>query len=70
MTVASTAMNADRWSAGISLMQSGSPGGWRNLMAANDLVRDNQEALTACSETAAKAKKEQRCTVTVAAPQQ
>lgn len=69
MAVASTAMNADRWNAGVSLMQSGSPGGWRSLMAANDLVRANQEALTACAETAAKAKKDQRCTVTVPAPE-
>ncbi|KAB2788958.1 hypothetical protein F9L06_25910 [Brucella anthropi] len=68
MAVASTAMNADRWSAGISLMQSGSPAGWRSLMAANDLVRDNQEALAACAEAAAKAKKDHRCTVNVSAP--
>lgn len=70
IAVASTAMNADRWSAGMSLMQSGSPGGWRSLMAANDLVRDNQEVLAACAETAAKAKKDQRCTVNVSAPAQ
>ncbi|PZU69650.1 hypothetical protein EGT36_00025 [Agrobacterium sp. FDAARGOS_525] len=70
MAVASTAMNADRWNAGIALMQSASPGGWRNLVDANSLVRANQEALAACVETAAKAKKEQRCTVTVAVPAQ
>jgi hypothetical protein len=33
-------------------------------------VRANQEALTACAETAAKAKKDQRCMITVAAPAQ
>ncbi|MBY3517233.1 hypothetical protein HFN76_34535 [Rhizobium laguerreae] len=68
MTVAATAMNADRWNAGISLMQSGSPGRWRGLMAANDIARDNQAALTACAEAAAKAKKDQNCTITVAVP--
>lgn len=68
MAVAATVMDADRWNAGISLMQSGSPGGWRGVVDASNLVRANQEALTACAETAAKAKKEQRCTVTVAVP--
>lgn len=67
MAVASTAMNADRWDAGISLMQSGSPQGWHGLMVANNLVRDNQEALNACSEAVAKAKKELRCTINVSA---
>lgn len=70
MAVAATAMNADRWNAGIALMQSASPGGWRKLVDANSLVRANQDALAACAETAAKAKKEQRCTVNVAAPAQ
>ena len=50
--------------------QSGSPGGWRGLVYASNLVRANQEALSACAETAAKAKKEQRCTLTLAAPAQ
>lgn len=68
MAVASTAMSADRWNAGISLMQSGSPGGWRNLVEASNLVRANQEALAACAETAAKAKKDQRCTINVSVP--
>lgn len=68
MAVASTAMNADRWNAGIALMKSGSPGGWNNLISANDLVRDNRPALTACAEAAAKAGQDQRCTITVAAP--
>jgi hypothetical protein len=64
-TVAATVMNADRWEAGISLMRSGSPASWRSLMAANDLVRENQEELTACAEAAAKTKKQQRCMITV-----
>lgn len=68
MAVASTVMNADHWNAGISLMQSGSPQGWHGLMVANNLVRDNQEALNGCSEAAAKAKKEQCCTINVSAP--
>ncbi len=68
MAVAATAMNADRWNAGTSLMRSGSPGRWRGLMAADDIARDNQAALTACAEAAAKTKKDQNCMITVAVP--
>ncbi|HML42907.1 MAG TPA: DUF6118 family protein [Novosphingobium sp.] len=70
MAVASTVLNADRWNAGIALMKSGSPGGWQSILDADSLVRANREALTACAETAAKSKKDQRCTITVAAPAQ
>jgi hypothetical protein len=65
--VAAVIMNANRWNAGIALMQAGSPDGWRGLADASNLVRVNQEALAACREAAAKAKKEQRCTITVPA---
>ena len=68
MAVASTAMNAERWRAGITLMQSGSPGGWQSIVDASDLVRANTDALTACAEAAAKAKKDRTCTITVKAP--
>ena len=65
--VAAVIMNANRWNAGIALMQAGSPDGWRGLADASNLVRVNQEALAACREAAAKAKKEQRCRITVPA---
>jgi hypothetical protein len=68
MAVASTVMNADRWNAGVSLMQSGSPGGWRGVVDASNLVRMNQQALSACAEAAAKANEDQRCTITVSPP--
>lgn len=70
MAVASIAMNADRWNAGSALMQSGSPTGWRGLADASNLVRANTDALTRCAEAAAKAKKDQSCTITVKAPAQ
>ena len=63
--MAAVIMKADRWNAGIALMQAGSPSGWRGVAAASDLVRVNQEALAACREAAEKAKKEQRCMITV-----
>lgn len=67
MAVASTAMNADRWTAGSALMQSGDPKGWRSVVDASNLVRANTAALTSCAEVAAKAKKDQSCTITVSA---
>lgn len=70
MAVASTVMAADRWSAGISLMQSGDPEGWRGLVDSSNLVRMNQQELTACVEAAAQANVDQSCTITVAAPTQ
>ena len=39
------------------------------MVDASNLVRANQEALTVCAETAAKAKKDQRCTINVAVPE-
>jgi hypothetical protein len=68
MAVASTIMNADRWNAGVSLMQSGDPGGWRSVVNATNIVRMNQSALAACDEAAAKTKEDQRCTITVSPP--
>ncbi len=45
VSLAAIIVNADRWNAGISLMRSGSPKDWSNLVAASNLVRANQEAL-------------------------
>jgi hypothetical protein len=68
MAVAATAMNADRWDAGIALMKSGSPSGWNALMESNNLVRDNADVLSICIDAAAKVKKSQSCTIVVSAP--
>src|ERR1035437_4792781 len=65
--VAAVIMKADRWNAGIALMQAGSPDGWRGLADASNLVRVNQEARAACRAAAAMSKKEQRCPITVPA---
>jgi len=70
MAIASTVMNATRWNAGSTLMQSGDPKGWRSVVNAIDLVRANTDALTACAEAAAKAKKDQNCTISVKASAQ
>ncbi len=65
--VAAMVMNTDRWDAGEALMQAGSPDGWQNALNAWNLVRTNQKEIAACSEAAAKTKKDQRCTITVPA---
>lgn len=67
--VASTAMHADSWNAGIALMNSASPEGWRGLVNANTLMRVNQDALNPCAATAAKLKKPQSCTINVPIPE-
>jgi hypothetical protein len=59
--------NADRWQAGVSLIQAGSPERAAALSAASRLVNGNSEALQACSDAAKKAGKEQKCTISVQA---
>ena len=66
--VAASIMGGNRWDAGGVLMQAASPQGWQSITNATELVKANQEALQACSEAAAKARKAQPCTITVAPP--
>jgi hypothetical protein len=66
--VAAFILETDRWNAGVALMQAQSPQAWRVLMGAGKLTADNSAALRACREAAAKAKKEQHCTVIAPVP--
>lgn len=66
--VASTVLGADHWTAGAALMQSGSAPGWKAILAAHGLEQANREVLAGCREVAAKAGREQRCTVSVPVP--
>jgi hypothetical protein len=66
--IAALIMGGDRWDAGTALMQAGSPDGWRGAVDSWNLVRTNEKEISACSEAAAKTKKEQRCMITVPAP--
>jgi hypothetical protein len=66
--VAATILHADRWSAGQALMKSTNPTGWATLAAEINLAEANHDALSTCRETAARTKKEQRCTIVVPAP--
>jgi len=63
--MAAVIMHANRWDAGIALMKDDNPDGWARLAADADLVSANREKITDCRTAAAKAKKEQRCAITV-----
>lgn len=60
--------NADRWQAGISLMQVGDPAASHSLAVASGLVNANSEALRACADAAKKTGAAQKCTISVAVP--
>jgi hypothetical protein len=66
--VAAFILRNDRWHAGADLMAAGSPEAWRDLSSAAELQKANAVALAACRDAAVKTKKEQHCSVVVAAP--
>jgi hypothetical protein len=66
--IAAFIMNGDRWGAGSALMKAHNPEAWKVLMATGKLTTDNSASLAACRDAAAKAKKEQHCSVIVSAP--
>lgn len=43
--VAAIVMGQDRWNAGVTMMQTADPGGWRGVVNASQLTRDNAEAI-------------------------
>jgi hypothetical protein len=61
-------MAAERWEAGAALMRAQNPEAWKVLMAAEKLTADNAAVVGACRDAAAKAKKEQHCSIVVPAP--
>lgn len=65
--VAAIVMGQDRWNAGVTMMQAADPGGWRGVVDASQLVRDNAEAIGRCTEAARSADENQQCTITVKA---
>ncbi len=58
--------HADRWQAGVELMQAANPAGAQALSNASRLVNANAEALQACAEAAKKAGRDQKCAINVA----
>ena len=66
--VAAIVMGQDRWNAGVTMMQTADPGGWRGVADSWQFVRDNAEAIGQCAEAARTAGQNQECTITVKAP--
>ncbi|MBS7708145.1 DUF6118 family protein [Chelatococcus asaccharovorans] len=65
--VAAIVIGQNRWSAGVTMMQTADPGGWRGVVNASQLARDNAEAIGQCAEAARTAGADQRCTIIVSA---
>ncbi|MBU6472916.1 MAG: hypothetical protein KGL29_06695 [Alphaproteobacteria bacterium] len=65
--IAATIMKTNQWDAGIALMKSGNPAGWTQLVADANLADANRDKIVACQNVSARAKKEERCTITVRA---
>ncbi|MGB3389487.1 MAG: DUF6118 family protein [Pseudaminobacter sp.] len=63
--VASLVMGRDRWNAGVTMMQAAAPEGWRSVVEASQLARDNAEAISRCAEAARADGVDQRCTIIV-----
>ena len=53
------------WEAGTRLMQAGSPDAWSTLVAADEIRRENREAIDACARKAREGKRSVRCTIRV-----
>lgn len=68
--VASIVMADTPWRAGMDLMAFGNREAWNRVAAADRLFQANKDVMTACQEAAAKAGKDQRCTITVSSPRQ
>ena len=58
-------MNADEWDAGIALIKRADPNRWAQTVADSNLVDANRDKITDCQKQTAKAKKDERCTITV-----
>lgn len=65
--LASAVMGDTVWDAGMKMMMFASPESWGRVVAAERLVEVNKGAVADCKTAAAKAGKEQRCTILVPA---
>ncbi|MHB1206873.1 MAG: DUF6118 family protein [Rhodospirillaceae bacterium] len=63
--MAAAVMGANRWDAGVALMQAGNPAGWTQLTADANLAAANRDKIATCRAAAAKTKQEERCTISV-----
>jgi hypothetical protein len=61
--VAAMVIGQDRWNAGVTMVRTADSGGWRGVVNASQLARDNAEAIARCAEAARTAGPDQRCTI-------
>ncbi|MCZ4348162.1 DUF6118 family protein [Devosia neptuniae] len=66
--VASFIMAESPWRSGMNLMAFASPADWDRVAAADQLIEANKAEVAVCREAATEAGRDQRCTITVAAP--
>jgi hypothetical protein len=66
--VASLVMAVSPWQAGMDMLTWASPESVGRVASADQLVRANKDEIAACTDAAKKAGKDQKCTITVAAP--
>lgn len=55
------------WDAGARLMQAGDSHAWQAILSSAEMRRKNREALDLCEQSAAKVKREVRCTIDIGA---
>lgn len=67
-TLAASALGADRWSAGMGLMQRADPPRWNSFVASYRMAEAGGLDLKNCYETVSRTAQEQRCTVTIRPP--
>ena len=65
--VAALVMRQEPWEAGMKLMKFASAEGWSRVASADELVEANSATVSACREAVAKTKRDQKCSITVAA---
>lgn len=63
--VAAIVVGQDRWNAGVTMMQAADHEGWRSVVNASQLVRDNAEIISQCAEAARTAGEDQKCNIRV-----
>jgi hypothetical protein len=66
--VAAIVIGQDRWNAGVTMMQTADPGGWRGVVNASQLVRDNAETISQCAQAAREVGADQQCSIIIQAP--
>lgn len=66
-SLALAALGQNGWDAGARLIETTNPAGWRRLVEIDAFMRAAGDELKSCQEVAARAGKDQRCTITVRA---